>query len=77
MATLTSITESMKSVLSALSLTPSDTIEGMRSLMSILHATRQREATIDSEISAVLDTYALLEFSLPDGIITKEEMDDR
>jgi hypothetical protein len=53
------------------------TIEGMRSIMATLHESRQREATIDADISSLLDTYALLEQTLPDGIITKEEMDAR
>ena len=52
-------------------------LDGLRFLMDLLKEIRDRESSIELEMSPVLDMYRMLSFFLPDGFISNEEMDMR
>ena len=50
-------------------------IEALKYVMEVLKEVRERESTIETEITPILDMYEMLDHYLPAGVISKEEMD--
>ncbi|CAM9666191.1 unnamed protein product, partial [Choristocarpus tenellus] len=54
-----------------------DGLDSLRYVMNVLKEVRERESTIEFEISPILDMYQLLDQYLSGGLIDKEEMDQK
>ena len=54
-----------------------ETLEDLRFVMGVLKEIRERESSVEMEITPILDMYQMLEHYLPPGYMSKEEMDSR
>jgi len=54
-----------------------NSLESLRFVMNVLKEIRERESTIEQEITPILDMYDMLEHYLPAGVVDKEEMDKK
>ncbi|GBG28853.1 Dynein heavy chain 5, axonemal [Hondaea fermentalgiana] len=54
-----------------------NSLESLRFVMSVLKEVRERESTIEQEITPILDMYDMLDHYLPPGVVGKEEMDKK
>lgn len=52
-----------------------ESIEGLKYVMEVLKEVRERESSIETDITPILDMYEMLDHYLPAGVISKEEMD--
>ena len=54
-----------------------DGLDSLRRVMNVLKEIRERESSIEMEINPILDMYQMLDNYLPDGVVDKEEMDQK
>lgn len=54
-----------------------NSLESLRYVMNVLKEVRERESTIEQEITPILDMYDMLDHYLPSGVVGKEEMDKK
>ena len=52
-------------------------LDNLRYVMTVLREIRERESSIEMEITPILDMYQMLENYLPGGLVDKEEMDQK
>ena len=73
---LYTLVEYIRTTTNALS-APVENLRNLRYVMSILKEVRERESSIEIEISPMLDMYAVLDHYIPGGVVDKEEMDQK
>ena len=56
---------------------PVENLHNLRYCMSILKEVREKESSIEIEISPMLDMYAVLDHYIPGGVVDKDEMDQK
>ncbi|CAM9783398.1 unnamed protein product, partial [Ectocarpus sp. 6 AP-2014] len=54
-----------------------DNLDSLRYVMVVLKEVRERESSIEMEITPILDMYQMLEHYLPGGLVDKEEIDQK
>jgi len=54
-----------------------DGLDSLRRVMNVLKEIRERESSIEMEINPILDMYQMLDSYLPDGVVDKEEIDQK
>ena len=52
-------------------------LDSLRFVMTILREIRERESSIEMELTPILDMYQMLEHYLPGGLVDKDEMDQK
>ena len=52
-------------------------LDTLRYVVNVLKEVREKESSIEMDISPILDMYNMLEYYLPDGVIDKDEMEQR
>jgi dynein heavy chain len=52
-------------------------LDTLRYVVNVLKEVREKESSIEMEITPILDMYNMLEYYLPDGVIDKEEIEQR
>lgn len=52
-------------------------LDSLRATMQVLKEVRERESSIELEITSILDMYTMLESYLPGGYMDKDEMDEK
>lgn len=50
-------------------------LDTLRYVMNVLKEVREKESSIEMEVSPILDMYTMLEQYLPDGVVDKEEVE--
>ena len=73
---LYSLMEYIRKTTNAMS-APVENLHNLRYCMSVLKEVRERESSIEIEISPMLDMYAVLDHYIPGGVVNKEEMDKK
>ena len=54
-----------------------ESLDSLRYVMNVLKEVREKESSIDMEISPILDMYQMLEHYLPGGVVDKEEIEQK
>jgi dynein heavy chain len=54
-----------------------DSLDSLRYVMNVLKEVREKESSIDMDISPILDMYHMLEHYLPGGVVDKEEIEQK
>ena len=52
-------------------------LDTLRYVVNVVKEVREKESSIEMEITPILDMYSMLEYYLPDGLIDKEEIEQR
>jgi len=52
-------------------------LDTLRYVVNVLKEVREKESSIEMDISPILDMYNMLEYYLPDGLINKDEVEQR
>ena len=73
---LYSLVEYIRKTTNAMS-APVENLHNLRYCMSVLKEVRERESSIEIEISPMLDMYGVLDHYIPGGIVDKDEMDKK
>jgi dynein heavy chain len=73
---LYSLMEYIRKTTNAMS-APVENLHNLRYCMSILKEVREKESSIEIEISPMLDMYAVLDHYIPGGVVDKDEMDQK
>lgn len=73
---MNNITEYMRTMTNKLNI-PVQSLDNLGYVMNVLKEIREKESSINIEVTPILDMYSMLERYLPEGVIEKEEIDKK